>query len=284
MNREKAKQVRRAMKALILKDPSFSINELRVIVALERLIARLSLNRELAEHLIFKGGFVLLKSYEGRRFTRDADALAVDISKQKLKDLVCDALTVNLDDGLWYGDVQVEELTEQGTYGAYRFDCAFHIGEADIKKVPNFARVHLDVGFSDKLPLRPASQVMPSVLKHEEPVTWKIYPMEYIVAEKVQTLFDRGSANSRAKDIHDLAYLFPRCRNQDGLFAAIEKTFENRGTALPASWVVQAGRFDKTILQAAWPGVPPLGKKPAFETAWNELMGHLRYLDESLKF
>ena len=213
MNLERAKQITRAMGALTQKDSRYGINEIRVIVALERLIARLSQNRELAEYLIFKGGFVLLKNYESKRFTRDADALATTISKVKLKDLVCTAMSNDLDDGLWYGDVKVQELEEQGEYGAYRFDCAFQIGEPDIKKVHKFSRVHLDVGFSDKLPLKPADQVMPSILKHEGPVTWKVYPVEYIIAEKVQTLFDRGSANSRAKDIHDLVYLFPRCRN-----------------------------------------------------------------------
>ena len=103
--------------------------------------------------------------------------------------------------------------------------------------------------------------------------------MEYIIAEKVQTLFDRGSANSRAKDIHDLVYLFPRCQNREALLSAIKKTFENRGTAIPESCVKQAGQFDKTILKAAWPGVAALDKKVVFDTAWETLIKHLRDLD-----
>lgn len=65
------------MKALMLKTSRFNINEVRVIVAIECAIARLSNLPDLAEHLGFKWGFVLLKSYESLRFTRDADALAV---------------------------------------------------------------------------------------------------------------------------------------------------------------------------------------------------------------
>ena len=67
MNREKTKQIIRAMKALVRKNPRFSINEVRVIVALERAIARLSQSKYLGAHLVFKGGFVLLKSYESLR-------------------------------------------------------------------------------------------------------------------------------------------------------------------------------------------------------------------------
>ncbi len=283
MNTEKAKQVVRSMKTLVQKDPRFNINELRIIVGLERAIARLSQDKKLAEHLIFKGGFVLLKSYESLRFTRDADALAVSLSKEKLKDLVSAALKSDLEDGLWFGDVQVKEFTEQGEYGAYRFDAAFQIGEPDLKKLSHFSRIHIDIGFSDHLPTKPADQIMPSILEHEEPVTWKVYPIEYIVAEKVQTLFDRGSANSRAKDIYDLVYLFPRCQDQAALVSAIRKTFENRRTPLPDSFAQEADAFDKTTLLHGWPGVRILEEKMEFEEAWKTLMNHFEKIDRSLR-
>lgn len=282
MNHEKSKQITRTMKALVQKEPRFNINEVRVIVALERAIARLSGSKDLNEHLIFKGGFVILKSYESTRFTRDADALAIAISKEKLSEFVRVAMAVDLEDGLWFGNVQMRELTDQGEYGAYRFECAFQIGEPDLKKLHKFSRIHIDVGFSDRLPSKPEDQVMSSILKYEEPVTWKIYPIEYIVAEKIQTLFDRGSANSRAKDVYDLIYLFPRCQNQDALISAIRNTFENRGTVFPQSFARQASQFDKTILSHGWPGVKILKQKPDFEVAWSMLMAILKELDERI--
>ena len=67
----------RKIKALASRDSRLSINELRVIIALERAIARLEYEPILAEHLVFKGGLVLLKSFDSLRFTRDADALAI---------------------------------------------------------------------------------------------------------------------------------------------------------------------------------------------------------------
>lgn len=279
MNRERAKEITRVMKALVKSDPRFHINEVRIIVALERAIARLSRNKELSEHLIFKGGFVLLKSFESQRFTRDADALAIAIPKEKLKDLVSKALIDDLNDGLWFGGIEVQELTEQGEYGAYRFDCAFQIGEPDLKKIHKFSRIHVDVGFSDRLPARPSAQTMPSLLEHEEPVTWKVYPVEYIISEKVQTLFDRGSANSRAKDLYDLNYLFPRCPDRGKITDAIRETFKHRDTPLPSSFLTEAEGFDKTILKATWPGVRVLGKKVDFDEAWKTLMNHLAEAD-----
>jgi len=279
MNSEKAKQIIQAIKSFVKEEPRLSINEVRVIVALERAIARLMRSRELQEHLVFKGGFVLLKSYESLRFTRDGDVLAVSIPKEKLKDLVSRALMPDLGDGMWYGDVQVFELEEQGQYGSYRFDCAFQVGAPNSNKIHKLSRIHIDVAFSDRLPSKPAEKVMPSVLAYESPISWRVYPMEYIVAEKLETLYDRGSANSRAKDVYDIVYLYPRCPDQKRTMDAIRRTFKNRGTALPTSFVREAEQFDQTILKAAWPGIRILDDKLGFDDLWTELMKYLRELD-----
>ncbi len=50
MNQEKAKQVLRKIKALSKEQPHFAINEIRVIVALERAIARLTHGFEYFRH------------------------------------------------------------------------------------------------------------------------------------------------------------------------------------------------------------------------------------------
>ncbi|MDJ8954127.1 nucleotidyl transferase AbiEii/AbiGii toxin family protein, partial [Clostridium perfringens] len=93
------------IKELAKRESRLSVNEIRVIVAIERAIARLSVTDGLTEHLVFKGGFVLLKGYGSPRFTRDVDALAIAVGKAQVAERVQIALTTDLDDGLWYGDV-----------------------------------------------------------------------------------------------------------------------------------------------------------------------------------
>jgi hypothetical protein len=119
----------------------------------------------------------------------------------------------------------------------------------------------------------------PSLLEHEDPVIWKIYPIEYIIAEKLQTLLDRGSANSRAKDVYDLIFLFPRTHDWKALFSSIKDTFENRETYLPDSFEKKAAQIDKTILSHGWPGVKILQEKLDFNSAWALLMKNLHGLD-----
>lgn len=279
MNRERAKQISRTIRRIEKGDPRLSVNELRIIVALERAIARIERHKELAEHLVFKGGFVMLKIYDSERFTRDGDALAVGIDKERLKALIGQAIEEDLDDGMWFGDLHVDDLEEQGQYGSYRFDFAFQIGPPDSKKIHKLSRIHIDVGFSDRLPARPAASTMPSLLDYESPVSWKVYPIEYIFAEKLETLYDRGSASSRAKDIYDLVYLIPLCKDQKKVIEAIRQTFANRSTEIPASLVEKAREFDRAMLTAAWPGVQVMDEKTSFDDTWSALMKHLSVLD-----
>ena len=98
---EKFKLVLRKL-AELAKESPLSINELRVALALERLVARLTVHMELSKKLIFKGGFVLLRAYKTQRFTRDLDALADKILKEDLLELVEEALSQDLNDGLYY--------------------------------------------------------------------------------------------------------------------------------------------------------------------------------------
>jgi predicted nucleotidyltransferase component of viral defense system len=270
MSTEQAKQILKTLKMLETQG-IHSLNELRVIIGLERAIARLSNDSVLADHLVFKGGFVLLKNFDSDRFTRDADALAVDISKDRLTVLVSNALATDLDDGLWFGDVKVESLEEQGEYGAFRFDCAFQIGEPDLKKIRKLSRIHVDVGLSDKLPTRPKSQIMPSLLDDAEPVSWRVYPIEFIVAEKLETLIVRGAANSRAKDVYDLVMLIPKCKGPKKLQEAISTTFSHRGTPLPGSFPDAIKSIDTTILKGAWGGIQVADGKMGFDGAWEQL-------------
>ena len=127
--KEKAKLVSIALKEIAANDSRLGHNEWRIIVALERAVARLEQHEQLREHLVFKGGFVLLKTTDTTRFTKDVDALAVSIHRENVPALVQSALAKDLDDGLWYGNAETKDLEEQGLYGAYRFVVPFQIGD-----------------------------------------------------------------------------------------------------------------------------------------------------------
>lgn len=283
MNRAtQARRVMEALKQISKATKGSSINELRMVVALERAIARLESHPRLHSHLVFKGGFVLLKTVDTTRFTRDVDALALGISRERVPDMVDRALELDLDDGLWFGDLAVEDLVDQGSYGGYRFNCAFQIGDPpkEKEKIKKLSRIHIDMGFGDPVETIPSKQPMLSILPDSKPVSWSVYPLEYIFAEKLEALFSRGSANSRAKDVYDMPLIFPKCEKSN-LLKAITRTFNHRGTSLPTSLAGTALSFDLAILRGAWPSVELTDGTLSFIDAWRALIACLEAIDSA---
>lgn len=276
------RRVMDALKKLTKNSKGNSINELRMIIALERAVARLENHPRLSSHIVFKGGFVLLKTIDTSRFTRDVDALAIGVSRERVPEMVDRALKLDLHDGLWFGDLQTEDLVDQGSYGGYRFNCAFQIGDPpkEAGKIKKLSRIHIDVGFGDPVEQIPAKQEMISVLPDGKPISWSVYPLEYIFSEKLEALFSRGSANSRAKDVYDMPIIFQKCANKKKLRQAILRTFSHRSTALPDSFESGARSFDLSVLRSAWRSVELIEEIRSFDDAWDELLSCLITLDQ----
>lgn len=233
---EKARKIRAQLTQMANMKNSWTINELRIVLGLERIVARVIHHKDLEKHLVYKGGFVLMKVLGSDRFTRDLDALGVGIDKDEVERLVPLALVANMHDGFWFGDVQIKTLDEQGEYGALGFDCAFQIGDPKMDKLSKLSRLHFDVGFGDIIPADLAKSRAESLLKVESPISWKVYPPEFIFSEKLQTLVERASSNSRGKDVYDLALLFEKCEDKKSLNDAVKATFKTRETEIPVSF------------------------------------------------
>lgn len=281
---KKAVQIRAQLVTLAKTTDAFSINELRIILSLERIVARLESSPKLRSHLIFKGGFVLLKILQSDRFTRDLDALCRGIEKEEVQDLILDALQSDLNDGFWFGEVRVQQLDEQGEYGALRFDCAYQIGDPprEKSKLGKLSRVHFDVGFGDKVLGSLAPISLPSLLPGIEPLSWKVYPLEYIYSEKLQTLVSRGSGNSRSKDIYDLTILFDKFADKKKLLEAIRTTFKTRQTDVPESLFDFSKSLNLRQLVNSWGSVQLADSSESFESSWQRLQKQLAELDKLL--
>jgi len=147
-----------------------------------------------------------------------------------------------------------------------------------MEKIKKLSRVHVDIGFGDELTESPRKDKMSSIISSFDPISWKVYPFETILAEKLETIFSRASANSRAKDVCDLVLLFKRCENQRQLRESIEATIETRGTSIPKSFFESAKKLDLGQLRVSWPGVQ-LGDRESFDKYWQGLLGCLKELD-----
>ena len=277
---DKSKEALRAL-AKLAKTSKLSINELRVILALERVVARIEAHKVLRNKLIFKGGFVLLKTLNSQRFTRDLDALVGNMPKQKLSALVKEALSADLDDGLYFAPPEIDDLIDQGKYGGYRIKIPFQIGPYlnQANKLKKLSRVHLDIGFGDVISGRAKRSKLTPLIKEEKVISWKVYPIESIYAEKLETLVSRGSANSRAKDLYDLVTIFNQAQKCKSLVFAISKTFNNRETMLPESFEAFFKSLDLTILERSWGSVELTDGKMTFALCKRRLNAVLKKID-----
>ncbi|MES2504164.1 MAG: nucleotidyl transferase AbiEii/AbiGii toxin family protein [Myxococcota bacterium] len=268
---------------ILAKTQQLHVNQLRVLLGLERIVARLESHPILQKHLIFKGGFVLFKTISHPRFTRDIDASAMDLPDMDLVGYTYKALSTDLKDEFWYGDIKIKDLTTDQEYGGgYRFDCAFQIGNVpEPSQIHKLSRLHLDIGIGDRIPDTLQPQKMVSLMPTDTPISWMIYPPESILAEKLETLCKRGASNSRAKDIFDLIELFPICKDPERLAAAIQTTFQVRRTPRPKSFFEHVSSFEPLVLKSAWNSINLVGENRSFEQTWDGLLAQLKQFDDS---
>lgn len=117
-----------------------------------------------------------------------------------------------------------EDITVEKKYPGVRIGMAANIGTYR-------QNLTLDVGFGDVIVPNPMRLEYPTIFDTMDELDIMAYSLETVVAEKFQTMIDRGRFNSRMKDYFDLYRIFSVHQFDDILLSeAIKATFENRGT------------------------------------------------------
>jgi predicted nucleotidyltransferase component of viral defense system len=243
---------------------------------LERLLARLVADRSLAKSLVFKGGYVGLRVYNSNRYTIDLDALLVKADITATLKKSAKAIEKDIHDGAWFILESQINLKTQGEYGGVR-----QVYRAGIGDIPNDIKraqiINFDLGIGD--PVTPG----PVIVKTDELIgdvelSWQVYPIETIIAEKLQTLIMRGNDNSRAKDVFDLHHYLPGA-DRKILLKAVESCFEFRETPLPQNIHHVLSSMDRTMLERGWKtATASLKNPPTFNDAFESILKDLKLL------
>ena len=120
--KSKGESVRQKLNALSAK-LGVKYSNLETIFLIERLVARLIVDKTLHQRLVFKGGFVGLKVYESTRYTVDLDALLVKSDVDSTLKKVKESAESDLNDGIWFRFEDQVDLATQGEYGGIRQVC-----------------------------------------------------------------------------------------------------------------------------------------------------------------
>ncbi len=207
------------------------------------------------ENFFLKGG-ALLFAHErfAARPTRDMDFLGDHISRDKenIKRIMLEISSIACEeDGVTFecgeDDVWLEEITMEKEYNGTRVHMTAHMDTI----VQPFS---IDVGFGDVIVPHPAQLDYPLLIEGLPAVNVEAYSLETVVAEKFQTMIDRGTINSRMKDFFDVYTLLKADKVDDELLKeAVVEVFANRGTRPDAEHVVFSDEFAQNeVRQKMW--------------------------------
>jgi predicted nucleotidyltransferase component of viral defense system len=211
--------------------------QLLVSFALERVLYRLAQSRH-QERFVLKGALLFRLWFDlTQRPTRDADFLGLGNAEPEefavIFREIADMKMAEVD-GLVFdaASVKVADIRKVAGYPGLRVNMTAIL---DVARIP----VQCDIGFGDAVTPAPSLQTYPALLGMPAPVL-PVYPLETVVAEKLEAIVKLAGFNTRVKDHFDL-WVLMRYENLDRaiLPAAIRATFARRKTSIPV--VMPAG-------------------------------------------
>ena len=232
----------------------------------ERFLYRLSLSAY-RENFFLKGG-ALLFAHErfAARPTRDMDFLGDHISRDKknIKRIMHEICSIECEeDGMTFecgeDEIWLEDITVEKEYNGTRVHMTAHMDTI----VQQFS---IDVGFGDVIVPQPAQLDYPLLIEGLPAVNVEAYSLETVVAEKFQTMIDRGTINSRMKDFFDVYTILKADKVDEVLLKeAVAEVFANRGTEKDADNVVFTDDFAQDGMR---------------QTMWKAYLKKIKYKDE----
>ena len=197
--------------------------------AAERFLYRLSVSGEV-DRFTLKGA-TLLWVWAGweLRPTRDVDFLAAGSEDHSAirtaVETICGIPCP--DDGVVFDPtaIRMDDIRGEQEYSGVRVRMVGSLGQT---------RLHLqvDIAFGDVITPERKEEHYPTFLDLPVPHLWT-YPRETVVAEKLEAMVRLGAANSRVKDLWDIACLAHRFAfDGETLCTAIAETFRRRRTLL----------------------------------------------------
>lgn len=187
------------------RDTGRSTHELLTLYVLEGFLSRVAESSH-REMLVLKGG-VLLAALDARRPTRDIDFAGVDLNNDvEYVSKLCRKIASDFqDDGVVF-DVTAASavaIRDEDEYNGVRVSMPASIHTAQI-------RFHIDINVGDPIIPRAEEVKVPRMLDNTNHIVLLGYPIFMVLAEKIITAIQRGTASTRWRDFGDIYELSRR--------------------------------------------------------------------------
>ena len=174
----------------------------------ERILERISVS-QYQDNFILKGGLLLATMFGiENRTTKDMDTTitGIDISKNKMVNILNEILSIDLNDGAKFDIVNITDIRQEDEYGGDKYHITGRVNNTKVN-------LEIDISTGDK--------VTPKELKFKYPLLFEdrsilinSYNIETILAEKIETVLRRGKYNSRMKDYYDIYFFLTKLKNE----------------------------------------------------------------------
>ena len=217
----------RAVCQKISKETGLTFNAIQTHYFLESILEKIADSDE-NENFIFKGGFLLANVIGIRqRSTVDIDFLIrrFSLTEENIEQRFKRILQTGKDNGITYEIQKIEEIHKDDEYGGFRIKILCRL--ENIRQV-----IPLDIATGDPITPNEISYEYKSIFSDK---VFEIcaYNIETMLAEKIQTVFQRGVFNSRSKDFYDIYVLYHLKKEEidfGSLKKACQNTFKHRNT------------------------------------------------------
>ena len=195
---------------------------------MERFLERLSLSGYKEKFVIKGGTLVTAMLGVGLRSTMDVDTTITgfDLDEEDAARIIQEIISIDIDDGATLSINKVETIMDEMEYSGIRI----HI-DAYYDKV--YAPVKIDISTGDIITPGAIEFEYKKILEDDSIKLWS-YNIETVLAEKIQTILNRGILNTRMRDFYDvhmLLELYMDNINVDVLKRAFSFTSQKRGTS-----------------------------------------------------
>ena len=182
----------------------------------ERILERIS-KSNYNENFILKGGLLLSAMFGiNNRSTRymDISIKGIDVSKEKMLDILNQILSIDLNDGVKFEVVKITDIREDDEYGGNKYHL---VGKLENLKV----NLEIDISTGDEITPRQLKYAYSSIFEDKN-ILIDSYNIETILSEKIETILRRGKYNSRMKDYYDVYSFLTKLKNEINM-----ETFKN---------------------------------------------------------
>ena len=195
----------------------------------ERILERISKSSYRGK-IILKGGLLLTSIIgDDERTTKDMDATlkGIPLTKNEVEKVFNEILNMDIDDEVLFKIISIKDIRLEDEYGGFRLNI---LSKLDNNKT--YITVELTTG--DVISPKEIKYNYNSIFEDKK-ISIMSYTIETILAEKFQTVVNRGLLNTRLKDFYDI-YILVNTKmselSKENLINAIKNTFKRRKTSL----------------------------------------------------